>query len=309
MTATARPFGVVPRPAWARRLHPPLLLAGALAITGCASLEVGVSGREAELARQRAAEGVTLIHADERRVVFAAGGRRVAIEPPEGYCLVPDSVAATRRAGFVLVADCMDGSEHPVFPGILTVSIWSEPGYGMEGGIEAFERLLEDDKGRRLLGRGQNRAPGRVTATRRIGDALYVLVEETPDGSNRILLPRFWRAFLEINRRLVLVTVSGFADRPVGEDAMLAFAVAEVARLRRANGQPLDPEEVEIAATALAWELPEPRGEKGSVVSLDTPWMAVPPPPRKPRPSSARAAEARPSPAPFRSPRPPARPG
>jgi hypothetical protein len=74
-----------------------------------------------------------------------------------------------------------------------------------------------------------------------------VLIEEPAANQASILAPRFWRAFIDINGRLVLVTVSSFSDRPMAEDAMMGFLAQQMARLRRANGLPVNREEDEIA--------------------------------------------------------------
>ena len=242
------------------------LLAGMLAAMALAACEnPGLSGRDAELARVRAEKGFAVIEATAERAVFAVRGQRIVVEPPQGYCLDEDSVAVTRNAAFALVADCMqdhqakleNGSgagsaveiELPrVFPGILTVAVSGEPAYGWEpAALDAFEELLDAESGLKLLGRGNSPAPGKIIATRRIGGALYVLIEEPSADEASILAPRFWRAFIDINERLVLVTVSSFDDRPVAEDAMMGLLAQQMTRLRRANGLRVNGEEGEIA--------------------------------------------------------------
>lgn len=277
--------------AWRNGPRTLILLAWLVGLAGCASLELGKSGRGAELARQHAGESVVLLKAEEKRAVFEVRGRAVIIEPPEGYCLDADSAITTRRLGFVLVADCLQSPAESIFPGILTVSVSGEPIDGTGSDLDDLEALLESERGRRLLGRSPSHRPGAIVATRRIGGALYVLVEEKPDGKARILQPRFWRAFVTIHDRLALVTVSGFADRPVAEDAMLAFTAAEVARLRRANGLPPDPEEDEIAAAAPGRRGRSTNGRAVPVEASITPLTAVPQP--RARPSRGTPAASR----------------
>ena len=233
----------------------PWLLAGALAVLALAACEnPGLSGRDAELARLRAEKGFAVVEVAAERAVFAAHGQRIVVEPPQGYCLDEGSVAVTRNAAFALVAECMQDRQAElkngagraveialprVFPGILTVSVSGEPAYGWEAGaLDAFEEMLGAEAGLKLLSRGNSPAPGEITATRRIGGALYVLIEEPAAGDAPILAPRFWRAFININGRLVLVTVSSFSDRPIAEDAMMGFLAQQMTRLRRANGLP-----------------------------------------------------------------------
>ena len=240
----------------------PVLLA-ALVSAGCES--AGFSTREAEIARQQGERGFAVLERSERRALFAANGREVAVEPPEGYCLDEESIAVTRRSAFVLVADCMQEQQEALangesesrlpraFPGILTVAVSGEAAFAQEpGALPAFETLLGTRAGGRLLGRGDRSAPGEIIAMRRLDGVLYVLIEEqTAEGSGSILSPRFWRAFTDVNGRMVLVTVSGFNDRPLGEGEMLAFLAAQMAELREANGQEASADESEIAAVGM----------------------------------------------------------
>jgi hypothetical protein len=260
---------------WARwsRAWP---LAGALAamlLGGCVTS--GQSSLQADVARRRGQTGFAVADASAERAVFVARGKQVVVEPPKGYCLDEDSIAAGRRSAFALVAECLHSHQRKLannagngesgevelpraFPGILTVSISGEPAYGTEpGALDDFEALLETQAGQRLLGRGTSDGPGRIVATRRIGGALYVLVHEPGDEDELIMAPNFWRAFVDVNDRLVLVTVSSFVDRPMAEDAMMGFLAQQLDRLRRANGLARDREEQRIAA-AMAKKLPPP---------------------------------------------------
>ncbi len=243
------------------------LLAGVLAVLALAACETpGLSGRDAEFARVRTAKGFAVVEVSAERAVFVARGQRIVVEPPQGYCLDEGSVAVTRKAAFALVADCMqdhqvkleNGSgagrageiELPrVFPGILTISVSGAPAYGWETGaaLDAFEEMLGTEAGLKLLGRGNSPAPGKIIATRRIGGALYVLIEDPAAADAPILAPRFWRALMNTNGRLVLVTVSSFSDRPMAEDAMMGFLAQQMTQLRRANGLQINREEDEIA--------------------------------------------------------------
>lgn len=260
-------------------------LALTLALAACEMPATpGLSGRDEELARQG---GFVVLDAGEQRAVFAAQGREVAIEPPDGYCLDEESIAVSQRSGFVLVTDCMDSHENALangesgdhlpraFPGILTITVAGESAFGAEpGAMAAFESLLGTASGGRLLGRGDETGPGRVVTSRRIDGALYVLIEDAAAGDPSILSPRFWRAFTEINGRLVLVTVSGFNGRPLGEEEMLRFLAAQVAELRAANGLAPSADEGRIAALVLEGLETVPAAVPDEARSAQAPVMA-----------------------------------
>jgi|GEM_PF-1647523 len=237
----------------------------ALGLGGCEA-QRGLSGVEAELTRVRAERSFAVVSASAERAVFSVRSRRIVVEPPEGHCLDEESIGVSGGATFALVADCehkhqvelINGSVAGrsgaaalprAFPGILTISISGQPAYGPEpGAFDAFEALLGSEAGLGLIGRGVSDQPGRIVATRRIAGALYVLIHEPVDPATSILAPNFWRAFLKVKDRLVLVTVSSFVDRQMAEDTMLGFLAQQMVRLRRGNGLDTDGEEATIAA-------------------------------------------------------------
>ena len=239
------------------------LLLGVMALAGCEN--IGVDGREAELARARGVKGFAVISSNADRAVFAVRGQRIVVQPPNGYCLDEGAVDVSHLAAFALVTDCLQdrlaelengsgaGKVREIslprsFPGILTVSISGEAAFDhSQQALDGFEAFIRTDPGRKLLGRGNGTMPGKVIATRQMGGALYVLVEGRETAGDGFLAPRFWRAFIDINDRLVLVTVSSFSDRPIAEDAMMGFLAQQIARLRNVNDLPGDAEEDEIA--------------------------------------------------------------
>jgi hypothetical protein len=244
------------------------LLLVLLALAGCADL--GESGVDAEFNRIQGERGVAVVSSSPQRAVFMARGQRIVVEPLASYCLDADAIEVTRRSAFTLITDCLDDRQVEVaqesgsgqaiainlprsFPGIMTVSVSGDPALGSEPqALDEFEALLRSDAGRQLLTRGDNGAKGSIVATRRAGRALYVLVDEE-GGQSSFLSPRYWRGFIQINERLVLVTVSSFSDRPTAADGMLAFLASQTAQLRRANGMKPDFDEDGIASQLAAF--------------------------------------------------------
>jgi hypothetical protein len=239
-----------------------LALLGALA--GCVGpgFDRGFSGREQEWARGHSAGDFSIVTADHSRAIVSALGNRIAIEPADGFCLASEAIETSDRSAFILLGDCAledpDGfpaGEGPLdlppgVPGIMTVSISGDPGFSRQGAeaetLADLQAFLESEEGRELLGRGGDGDGVSVVETRRIGDILYVLVED-PDGRVPVLAPRFWRAFVELNDRLAVVTVSGFRDRPLPEDEMLRYLGDQVRQLEVANSEPLNDVVVEVA--------------------------------------------------------------
>jgi len=90
-----------------------------------------------------------------------------------------------------------------------------------------------------------------IVATEAAEGALLVHVRDTHSGELALLSPDFWRGFLEIRGRLVLVTVSGFRDRPLTSEEMQTVLRAQLTQIRRDNAGPVTVSpEVVAASTA-----------------------------------------------------------
>ena len=229
-------------------------LLGVAALSACD--DPGFSGVGAEWDRRHAGP-YYVVSASPDRAVVSAKGRQVAITPAKGFCLARESVEATERSAFALIGDCaLDSSTAAAprgargelqlprgLPGIITVSVSGDPGF--QGGaddksLNDLSTFLDTSEGRRLLGRSGNGSSAKVVESRRIGDGVYVMVDDSNDGVVPVLDPKFWRAFVELNDRLAVITVSGFRDRPLGREEMLEHLVAQVQTLRVANRYPIN---------------------------------------------------------------------
>ncbi len=139
----------------------------------------------------------------------------------------------------------------PGMPGIISVGLSGDPGFGRasagDRGLSRLESYLQTPEGQALLGRGGDGSQVSVIETRRQGDILYVLVEDRDAAAVPVLAPRFWRAFVELNDRLAVVTVSGFRDVPMDEDEMLSHLGDQVRQLQVANAVPIDEAPIQVA--------------------------------------------------------------
>lgn len=241
-----------------------VFLAGGLAalLAGCD--DQGFSRAGDEWDRRRAGPYYVVSAAHDRAVV-SAKGRQVAIEPAEGFCLARESVEASRLSAFALIGDCAldtptDGAPRGArgelklprsLPGIITVSVSGDPGFAGSASDDALAGLssyIETPEGRELLGRGGPGSEVTVIESRRIDDGVYVRVDDGTDGVVPVLDSEFWRAFVEVNDRLAVVTVSGFRDRPIGTEEMLKHLVRQVETLQVANARPINEPGIQVAA-------------------------------------------------------------
>lgn len=207
------------------RAAPALLLAAALA--GCAPPAPPGALQVRSIARER--------------VLVTAGEASVAVAPPAGFCVVPDSVRTAAEAVFVLIGPC-PGQEGRQAADLLTASVsgvplFTSPG-DRAGDLDRLEDFLGSPAGLALVGRGGGPGELRILETYREGDGLVLLVEDRgarliPDHATR-----FWRALVEVNGRMVSLSVSALQGRDAEDRAQLALLRAFIAAIRAANAPP-----------------------------------------------------------------------
>jgi len=126
-------------------------------------------------------------------------------------------------------------------------------------------------------------------------------VREGAGGGAPLFAPDFWRALVEVNARLVLVTVSAFAGGGLDDRDMLAVLAAQVVRLKAANGQKPHADERRLARAAAATLTGEEAGAEPIQrrAARDAPERAVPVPVPVPRPGDAGGVTSAPPDAPV----------
>ena len=226
------------------------VLAAALLLAACE--QPGVSGTTAN------------------QTTVTAGGQRVTILAPAGFCVDPRSTSVTSTGASVLVSDCQllardsgaaprltgaaasagtaappdpmaaAASDRPPVGTAMTASV-SPTGLGDAGpatrSLADLAAYAKTPEGLALIGRnGQPEGVRLLDSVTRDG-VLYLHVEDRGPQPIPGLGPRFWRAFLEANGRLVAVSELGFAgglDKQSGFNLVSAFARA----IKAANPAP-----------------------------------------------------------------------
>lgn len=237
-----------------------LALAGLVAgcqTDGAASLGLtpGASRVEDELARVSANRDFRLVSVGAERLRVVARSRPVVIEPAAGLCIDARTVELGDGGVFAAISGCA-GNRAGVsdFPGLVTVSLAAgrmlDPGPARDRELRRMRDLLGTVPGRAMLARGGLPEQVRLIEVREVDEGLYVNVEEDVGEGAVLFEPVFWRALIELNARLVLVTVSGFQGGGLAGEEMLGVLAAQVARLKRVNGQKPAPEERRLSARA-----------------------------------------------------------
>lgn len=195
----------------------------------------------AALAALAACDPSALGSAPDRATVSVAG-RDVTVAAPAGFCVDPASTSVTASGAFVMVSDCaLLGSEGVLAEGdaetvgaVMTASVSAAP-LAAGGAMPEIERFVASAEGRAALGRSGRADRVRILATRTRNDVLYVLVEDRGPQPIAGIEGRFWRAFLEIDGHMTVLSVLGFEGAGVGPTEGLALVQRFADRVQAAN--------------------------------------------------------------------------
>lgn len=171
------------------------------------------------------------------RSVFLASGDIVAV-PPVGYCV--DMDASQPQNNFALLAPCasLGGDERvPNVIGVATVQV----GPAESGQIAQDEIALRDflitDAGNALLSQSGTADDVDILSTQAFGD--QVMVHFVDRGAPPVpgLQRQEWRAFRNINGRLVTISVRGLAAEPLQDGPGAGLLKLVIAGVQPATSQ------------------------------------------------------------------------
>jgi hypothetical protein len=177
------------------------------------------------------------------RATVSVAGRGIDVAGPPGFCIDGASIDTSSAGAFALLADCRllgaTGGSGPTAGAALTASI-SAGGLFGEGddpvqSLQDLQDFVATPEGLALVGRsGSSRGVGIVSSQQR-GDVLYLLVEDRGPQPIAGTEPRFWRAFLDLDGHLAVLSVLGFQGAGAGSQAGLDLLAAFVATMKAAN--------------------------------------------------------------------------
>jgi hypothetical protein len=169
-------------------------------------------------AQQESASGPTPIPSAVR---VSAGDVELIISAPTGFCIDRATIDENARGTFMFLSDCRvvastgKAARVPI-SAILTASI-SPPGLvgrenGMRPALAALGQFLTTPLGAFTLSKSHVDGATSVLQTKQTDVALYLLVQDVAFEGSAGLSNRYWRAFTEVNGRLVALSVSGYSD-------------------------------------------------------------------------------------------------
>lgn len=181
----------------------------------------------AALALIAACDPAAMSAAPDRATVTVAA-RNVTIVAPAGFCVDPASTNVSATGAFVLISDCgllgnaplAEGDANEPVGAVMTASISAADGPGTVVEVQSFAATPQ---GRAVLGRSGRGDRVRILATRTRRDVLYMLIEDRGPQPIAGIEPAFWRAFLDVQGQMTVLSVLGFEDAGVGPTEGLAL--------------------------------------------------------------------------------------
>ena len=189
------------------------------------------------LAGLAACDQAGMIGGTPTRATLSVAGQPVTFAAPAGFCIDRDSTSLTDEGAFVLMSDCAllgaAGAEGARSIGAALTASVSSGGLAGEGddpaqSLDGLAEFAATPEGRSVLGRSGSGDGVRILATETRRDVLYVLVEDRGPQPIAGIDRRFWRAFLDLNGRMAVLSVLGFEgaglDPQEGLNHLAAFA-------------------------------------------------------------------------------------
>ena len=179
-----------------------------------------------------------------KAVRVTAGDVAIVIASPNGFCIDRATITENASGAFMFLSDCQvvgstgKAARMPIST-ILTASI-SPTGLagsenGMKPALDTLGHFLATPVGVFTLGKSHVKDAVSILETKQTDVALYLLVEDKAFSDGAGVSNRYWRAFTEVNGRLVALSVTGYSDSDPEEKRSLRIIRAFVQAVIDAN--------------------------------------------------------------------------
>lgn len=165
----------------------------------------------------------------------------LVIAGPRGYCVDPSASTNAPDNAFVLLGSCAaiartDAVPEPKTLAVLTATVRDNAGgYSIRQTMPVLDRYFRSDEGRKTLSRDNRAQTVQVMDTRQEGDAFFVLAKDQSRSIAPELSDSSWRAFFDVEGRIVSASVVGTRQQPISEKESLAVLKSFVKRINREN--------------------------------------------------------------------------
>lgn len=173
-------------------------------------------------------EYVQIVSVSRSLVEVESSGRLVKAAAPDGDCIPVDSIQTQRRTAFLLIHDCAGAA--PI--GVVSLSISAAP---LTLPPDDLARFLKSDAARAGLGFGGGEAGVSVIDVEVADGVVIAMVEDKGGFGPAFAGEVICRAFMELNGRMVVATLTSLGDAPRPAEEMRAELERFVGALRAAN--------------------------------------------------------------------------
>lgn len=173
---------------------------------------------------------------------------RIVVTGPAGYCVDPSSTRDQDDTGFVLLGNCAAiansrRADEPATPAVLTAAV-SEPSDGgqLVDSLGTLDGFFRSDEGLRLISRTGDAATVTVLDTAIEDNVFFLHVTDTSAESIDGAHSDYWRAYLDVGRRIATLSVIGLEEHALSRDESLSTLRDFVGAVLSANsGAPDSP--------------------------------------------------------------------
>ena len=164
-----------------------------------------------------------------RAVTVSSADIPVVIAAPQGFCVDRATIDENPQGVFMFLSDCHirengRGARTPI-TAILTASVSPSGLPGVEQGLKpaltALAQFLNTPVGAFSLSKSNVEGAANILESKQSERALYLLIHDTAFNDQAGASNRFWRAFTEINGRLVALSVTGYNGNDPDEERAL----------------------------------------------------------------------------------------
>ena len=174
--------------------------------------------------------------ASTRSAVELPGG--VLATTPDGYCF--DAAASRIAEGFAMMAPCASLGEPepaPATVGIATVQVGPPGSATVTGAETALRDFLITDAGVALLSQNGNANDIQILSTQAFNGQVMVHFSDAGTPPMPGLQQGEWRAFTDVNGRLVTIAVRGLAVAPLRDGPGAGLLKLVVAGVQAVSGE------------------------------------------------------------------------
>lgn len=166
---------------------------------------------------------------------------RIIVTGPEGYCVDPTATRDRGDTGFVLLGNCAAIANsgralQPAIPAVLTAAV-SAPSDGgnLADSLDELDSFFRSEDGLRLISRSGDPATVTVLDTAMEGDVFFLHATDTSVGAIDGVHSDYWRAYLDVGRRIATLSVIALEDRALTREESLATLRDFVLAVQAAN--------------------------------------------------------------------------